>query len=151
MNDRAAWRENDRLRSEASAILVDASLENDVQTYVQPSITFVYAPDGPTSEDTPIGDVAEIMRSALASEREAERFANGGRRGVVLRLGLLDGPGTGNDHPNPDLGSTLHVADAGRAFLAALTAPSGIYNVCRNDERVTNARFAETTGWTPMR
>jgi hypothetical protein len=33
--------------------------------------------------------------------------------------------------------------------LAALTVPSGIYNVCRDGERVSNRRFAEATGWRP--
>ena len=48
---------------------------------------------------------------------------------------------TGQDHPNPGLGATLHAEDAGRALLAALTVPSGIYNVCRDRERVSNHLF----------
>ena len=89
------------------------------------------------------------MRSALAAEEQAARFAAAGRHGVVLRLGLLDGPGTGHDQPNPALGASLHTEDAGRALLAALTVPSGIYNVCRDGERVSSRRFAEATGWRP--
>lgn len=143
------WRENDRLRSEASAIVVDASLTADVKTYVQPTVTFVY-PDGPVTEQTPVRSVVPvIMRSALDAERQAARFATAGRNGVVLRLGLLDGPGTGQDHPNRGLGATLHAEDAGRALLAALTVPSGIYNVCRDGERVSNRLFAEASGWHP--
>ena len=148
MGQPEAWRENDRLRAEASAILVEAALAVDVKTYVQPTITFVYPAGQPVSEDTPVrNDVPVIMRSALAAEQQAARFAAAGRRGVVLRLGLLDGPGTGNGHPNPSLGATLHVEDAGRALLAALDVPSGIFNVCRDGERVSNHRFAEATGW----
>ncbi|HEU5390852.1 MAG TPA: NAD-dependent epimerase/dehydratase family protein [Streptosporangiaceae bacterium] len=144
-----AWRENDRLRAEASAVLVDAALAADVKTYVQPTVTFVY-PDGPVTEETPVREaVPVIMRSALAAERQAARFAAAGRHGVVLRLGLLDGPGAGQDHPNRGLGATLHADDAGQALLAALAAPSGIYNVCRDGERVSNRLFAETTGWRP--
>ena len=116
---------------------------------MQPTVTFVY-PDGlPASEDTPVDEVSPILRSALAAERETARFARGGRRGVVLRLGLIDGPGTGNDRPVPVLGSTLHVADAARALLAALAVPSGIYNVCRDGERVSNSRFTRAAGWHP--
>jgi len=148
MGQPEAWRENDRLRADASAILVDAALAGEVKTYVFPSITFVYPAGQPVSEDTPVrNDVPVIMRSALAAEQQAARFAAAGRRGVVLRLGLLDGPGTGNGHPNPSLGATLHVEDAGRALLAALDVPSGIFNVCRDGERVSNHRFAEATGW----
>jgi nucleoside-diphosphate-sugar epimerase len=140
--DKAAWRENDRLRIEASRNLVDASLRSRVRTYVQPTVTFVYRKTGP---------VDELLRSALSAEGETLRFAAAGRRGVVLRFGLLDGPGTGNDEPEPRLGATLHVEDAGRALLAALTAPSGIYNVCRDGEGVSNAKFGRVTGWRPNR
>jgi hypothetical protein len=34
-------------------------------------------------------------------------------------------------------------------LLAALTLPSGIYNVCRDGERVSNRRFSQATGWHP--
>jgi nucleoside-diphosphate-sugar epimerase len=118
---------------------------------VQPTVTFAYPAGQPVSEDTPIGDVPVILRSALTAERQAARFATAGRRGVVLRLGLLDGPGTGHDRPNPALGATLHTEDAGRALLAALTVPSGIYNVCRDGERVSNHRFIAASGWHAMR
>ena len=151
MQQPEAWRENDRLRAEASAILVDAALDAQVKTYVQPTVTFVYPAGLPVSEETSVGDVAEILRSALAAEQQAARFARAGRRGVVLRLGLLDGPGTGKDHPDPALGATLHTADAGRALLAALDVRSGLYNVCRDAERVSNHRFSGVTGWRPLR
>jgi hypothetical protein len=38
---------------------------------------------------------------------------------------------------------------SGRALLAALTLASGIYNVCRDGERVSNRRFSQATGWNP--
>lgn len=145
------WRDNDRLRAEASAILVDAALLAGVAVYVQPTVTFVYPSGQPATEQTPVGDVPDILRSALAAEQQAARFAAAGRRGVVLRLGLLDGPGTGKDQPNPAMGATLHTGDAGRALLAALGLPSGIYNVCRDGERVSNHKFAAAAAWRPRR
>ena len=144
-----AWRDNDRLRADASRILVDAAFGAGVATYVQPTVTFVYPGEGPVSEDTPITDVSVILRSALAAEHEADRFARASHRGVVLRFGLLDGPGTGHDAPIGALGATLHIADAARALLSALTLPSGIYNVCRDGERVSNSRFTRAAGWHP--
>ena len=144
-----AWRENDHLRADASRILVDAALASDVSVYVQPTVTFVYPPDAPASEETPIGEVSEILRSAIAAEFETDRFARAGRRGVVLRLGLVDGPGTGHDQPVRALGASLHVADAAQALCCALRAQSGIYNVCRDGERVSNSRFQGATGWRP--
>jgi nucleoside-diphosphate-sugar epimerase len=149
ISDPDAWRENDRLRAEASKILVDAAIDAGVAVYVQPTVTFVYPPHGPVSEDTPVGEVSSLLRSALVAEQQAERFARAGGRGVVLRFGLLDGPGTGAYPPLAELGATLHVSDAGRALLAALSLPSGIYNVCRDGERVSSERFARAAGGCP--
>lgn len=149
ISDPDAWHENDRLRSDASRILVDAAIAAGTSVYVQPTVTFVYPSDARASEDTPVGEVLPILRSALVAERETERFASSGGRGVVLRLGLLDGPGTGNDLPMDVFGATLHVTDAARALLAALTLPSGTYNVCRDGERISNERFTRAVGWHP--
>jgi nucleoside-diphosphate-sugar epimerase len=150
ISDPDAWRENDRLRAEASRILVDAAIAADAEVYVQPTVAFVYPPEGPASEDTPVREVLPILRSALAAEQQAERFARAGGRGVVLRFGLLDGPGTWFDEPMGDFGATLHVSDAGRALLSALSLPSGTYNVCRDGERVSNELFADAAGWHPQ-
>jgi len=151
LSDPDAWRENDRLRADASKILVDAAIAAKVAVYVQPSVTFVYPTKGPVSEDTPVGEVSPLLRSVLVAEQQAERFARAGGRGVVLRLGLLDGPGTGEYPALAGLGATLHVSDAGRALLAALSLPSGIFNICRDGERVSAERFARATGWYPQR
>jgi nucleoside-diphosphate-sugar epimerase len=142
-----AWEENDRLRTEAARLLVDAALAAGVATFVQPTVAFVYPQDAPADEDTPVGEVAPNLRSALVAEQEAARFAAAGRRGVVLRLGLLDGPGTGHGPLYGVYGTTLHVADAAAALLAALSVPSGIYNVCRDGERISNERFKRAVGW----
>lgn len=150
ISDPDAWRENDRLRADASRILVDAAIAAGAAVYVQPTVTFVYPPDGPVSEDTPVREVIPILRSALAAEQQTERFARAGGRGVVLRLGLLDGPGTWYEQPMGDFGATLHISDAGRALLAALWLPSGIYNVCRDGERVSTERFTRAAGWHPQ-
>jgi nucleoside-diphosphate-sugar epimerase len=150
VSDVEAWRENDRLRAEASRILVDAAIAAGATLYLQPTVTFVYPPDGPASEDTSVGKVLPILRSALVAEQQTERFARAGGRGVVLRFGLLDGPGTWYDEPMGDFGATLHIGDAGQALLLALSLPSGIYNVCRDGERVSNERFAGAAGWHPQ-
>jgi NAD dependent epimerase/dehydratase family len=70
-----AWRENDRLRADASRILVDGALSAGVSVYVQPTVTFVYPPEGSASEDTPIGEVSAIKRSALAALHVAGALA----------------------------------------------------------------------------
>jgi nucleoside-diphosphate-sugar epimerase len=151
--DPEAWRENDRLRSEAAPILVDAALDAGVERFVFPSITFVYPATGPADESTPVADpVPETARSALEAEQEVTRFAEAGRHGVILRLGLLYGPGTGSDVPAKRFafyGSTLRIEDAGSALAASLAIPSGVYNVGSDGERISNRRLQEASGWRP--
>src|SRR4051794_307823 len=149
VGDPDAWRENDHLRADASRILVEAAIAAGAEVYARPPPPSASPPDSPASGATPVGDVLPILRPALAAEEQAERFAGAGGRGVVLRFGLLDGPGPWYDEPMGDFGATLHVSDAGRALLAALSLPSGIYNVCRDGERVSAERFARTVGWRP--
>jgi nucleoside-diphosphate-sugar epimerase len=132
------WVENDRLRTDASRILVDCALDSGVEIYVFPSITFA-SPDRP------------FTRSVLDGEREAHRFAATGRTGVVLRFGLLDGPGTKYAGPDLRYGATLHVDDAGEALARALEVPSGVYSVCRDGENVSNEAFKGVSGWRPTR
>ena len=142
-----AWEENDRLRAEASRVLVDAALANGVETLIFPSLAFVY-PDGPADEDTPtLG--TDQTRTALEAERQVQRFTDAGGRGVVLRLGLLWGSTTGLDDPNEHYGTTLHISDAGSALLAALDVPAGVYNVTSDGGRISNAKFKAATGWQP--
>jgi hypothetical protein len=43
------------------------------------------------------------------------------------------------------------VHDAARALLVALTLLSGIYNVCRDGEHVSNLRFTRPAGSHPDR
>jgi nucleoside-diphosphate-sugar epimerase len=150
---REAWLENDRLRREATGILVDAALAAGVECFVFPSLAFIYPPSGPVDESTPLPDeVYEIGRSAVDGERHVARFCAGGGRGVVLRLGGLYGPGTESETPAERylaFGATLPIEDAGRAIAAGLQAPAGVYNVVRDGERVTNTRFKTATGWSP--
>src|SRR5687767_1847754 len=46
ISDLDAWLENDRLRADASRILVDAALTAGAEVYVQPTVTFVYPQRG---------------------------------------------------------------------------------------------------------
>lgn len=55
MDDREAWRDNDRLRTEASRLLVEAALAAGTTTYVQASVPFLYPPDAPEPSLTPRG------------------------------------------------------------------------------------------------
>lgn len=73
--------------------------------------------------EAPIGEVAAILRSALIAERETDRFAQRGGRGVVLRFGLFDGPGTGHEQPLPASGP------APRHRRSPCAPPDGIHSI----------------------
>ena len=162
MTDRDAWRMNDRLRTEATANLVDAALQHDVERFVQESITFFYADAGVAwiEEDSAIEGAWEILDSALDAEREVARFQNGGGIGISLRMSSLYGPGrvsaeqiaTVVDRKSPIVGngdnfvSHLHIEDSGSAVAASLNAPAGTYNVSE-DEPVTSRQDLETLAY----
>lgn len=145
MGHRGAWAANDRLRSEATSILVDAAIANEVARFVQQSITFVY-PDGGDEwldETTPVVVSRDSHRSVLDAEAQVERFRQYGGFGVTLRLSSLYGPGSASaellasvsEHRLTMAGdgrnfvSSVHSHDAATATLAALTAPGDVYNV----------------------
>lgn len=170
MSKRASWTMNDRLRAVATSHLVDAALARDVEAFIQQSITFVYA-DGNDRwlyEDAPIDTVWDVLDSALVAEDHVARFTGGGGRGVVLRCSSLYGPGSASQEyvtavaarKLPIVGSGgnytshLHTQDAGTAIVAALNAPTGVYNVT-DDTPVTKREeleaLANTLGVKPPR
>jgi 2-alkyl-3-oxoalkanoate reductase len=143
-----AWHENDRLRGPATQLLVDGALSAATAVIVMPTAAFVYPP-GPADESTPLADVPDHLRSALEAESHLRRFTNAGRRGVALRLGSLYGPEADSRTPSDRYKVHLHTHDAGRALVAALTCPGGIYNVCDDTDPVSHDRFTEATNWRP--
>lgn len=149
---REAWSMNDRLRSEATRLLVDAALVAGVDRLVQQSITFVYADGGDMwlDEDAPIGPVRENLRSALDAEAEVDRFRLGGGTGVTLRHALVYGPRASDEYVaalrageiviqgnGANFVSSVHVDDLATSLVAALEAPDGVYNV--SDDRPVTA------------
>lgn len=140
-----AWTLNDRLRTEGSRNLADAVLASTAEVFVVPTIAFFYPP-GPADETTALAPVPPHLRSALDAESEAIRVTAAGRRGVVLRFGLLWGPGTGADEPNfAAYDATLNIASAAKALATALDIPGGIYNVVDDGQRISDAKFRAAT------
>ena len=149
----AAWKENDRIRTEGTRVLVDAARAAGVGAVVYPSIAFLYA-DGADrwldAASAPL-DVPPMLQSALAAEREVQRFAEGGGRGVVLRMGVFYGPDAPNTRWSAGLArrgigmvlgrdeaywSHVWVDDAAAAVVAAAErAPAGTFDVVEDDPR----------------
>jgi nucleoside-diphosphate-sugar epimerase len=148
----SAWAENDRLRTEAAAHLVDAALATGVERVIQESICFPYDDQGDRwiTESDPTDHIGPFSGAAAAEAANA-RFAAEGGTGVVLRFAQFYAPDASHTvafnkllrrRLNPFIGppanymSSIHAEDAGAAVAAALGAPSGIYNV-GDDEPLT--------------
>ena len=145
---RSAWRPNDRIRSEGSAAIASAAIAEGVTRLVQESFGPTYPDRGDDwiDESTPLAPAAHTA-SSVDAERSARRFAAQGGVGVVLRFGLfygadatmqamLDMIGKGwapfPGDPRAFL-SSLAQEDAATAVVAALEAPTGVYNVVEDD------------------
>jgi nucleoside-diphosphate-sugar epimerase len=155
------WRENDRIRQEGSTAVVNAAIAAGVGRVVQESITFMYPDRGDAWIDESVAlETSPLGEAIVTSESNAARFAKEGATGVVLRFGLFYGPGSESTeqflraarrHVGPVAGppgafqSSIHVADAGRAVVAALALPSGTYNVV-DDEPLTKKAYARALG-----
>ena len=143
---------NNRVRIEGTRNLVDAALATGARRIVAESIAFAYAPAGGRvkEEDAPLfTDAPPPLGAVVAAVAELERLITGTARieGLVLRYGMLYGPGTYYDRRGSTatdivagrvplvegatgMYSWLHVDDAASAAVAALErgAP-GLYNV----------------------
>jgi UDP-glucose 4-epimerase len=154
MADPAAWAENDRVRTEASAAIARAAQAAGVKRLVQESIAFVYADGGDAwlDEDAPVAG-GGVTTTALTAERNARELFGGDT--VVLRFGLFMGPDSGSAHAALDAAHegasiaagpptayrpTLWLDDAAAAIAAAVHVPAGTYNVADADPP-TNAEI----------
>ena len=150
-----SFRENDRVRREGSANLVNAGLAAGVTRFIQESFAPVYADGGARwlDETAPVRP-ASYNRTVLDAERSADRFTASGGVGVVLRFALFYGA---DSRLLPDMlgmlrkgiaplpgaadayASSISHDDAARAVITALAVPAGAYNVC--DEPVQRREY----------
>jgi len=140
---------NARLRDEGTRHLVAAAVRAGARRLIAQSIGFIYA-QGPTPhhEGDPLlpeshpaygGTVTGVMsleRQVLSAPLE----------GVVLRYGLLYGPGTGFAAPVGP--GAVHVDAAAKAAeLAVAHGPPGIYNVAEADGYASSEKAVQAFGW----
>jgi nucleoside-diphosphate-sugar epimerase len=144
--------ENNRVRTEGTRNLLDAALATGARRMLAQSIAFVYAPTGDLvkEEDASLfTDAPPPLGAAVAAVAELEQkvTSTAGIDGLVLRYGMLYGPGTYHDRRGSTAAdiiagrvpvvagatgmySWLHVDDAASAAVAALERGGpGIYNV----------------------
>lgn len=156
---RWSWRENDRLRREGSAALVDAALAAGVSRFLQESFGPAYADAGDRwiDEHSPLHPAA-YNRTILDAERSAERFAESSGAGISMRFSVFYGadsralldmvemirrgwsplPGDRNAFV-----SSISHDDAATAVVALLEAPSGAYTVT-DDEPLPRGEWVDS-------
>ena len=152
----SAWNEHNRLRQEATPLLVQAAAAVGVRRVIKESVAFSY-PDGGddwiTEDVDPVPDA--FMQPTLDGERATLDGARHGIDGVVLRFGFFYGPGCRMEEQlsavrsgvSPLLGSpdayqpAIHIEDAAAAVVAALEVAPGVYNIA--DEPLTKRRWVE--------
>jgi nucleoside-diphosphate-sugar epimerase len=153
-----AWTENDRVRKEGSSAIIDAALAAGVPRVVQESVSMIYPDRGDAwiTEECP-PDNFPMAEGNLVAEANTERFSAAGGIGVVLRFGWFYGSGATHSEeffamarhhisimigPPDSYVSSIHVADAGAAVVAALAVPKGVYNVV-DDVPLTKRSYAD--------
>lgn len=152
-----AWKENERIRTEASTNLVDAALAAGARRFVQEALAFIYVDAGEewVDEDAPV-DGGSFNQGVHTAEDQVARFTAAGGAGVVLRFGLFHASDSEQTQqalrfarrglamtvgPPDAYLSIIELDDAASAVVAALGAPAGVYNVV-DDEPLTRREHA---------
>jgi nucleoside-diphosphate-sugar epimerase len=148
----AAYGNNARIRIAGTRNLLAAVAQaGSVRRFVVQSIAFAYAPgEEPHDEGDPLNlaDPARAVTVKGAADMERQVLASPGLHAMVLRYGLLYGPGAWHDYPSRKPG--LHVDAAAQAALLATTrGKAGVYNIADDDGVVSIAKARAALGFDP--
>jgi nucleoside-diphosphate-sugar epimerase len=147
----AAYASNARIRTEGTRNLLAAAQAAGARRFIVQSIAFAYAPGGephPETDPLNLADPARAVTVKGAADMERQVLAASGPEAVVLRYGLLYGPGTWYETAAPR--PALHVDAAAQAALLAITrGAAGIYNIADDDGVVSIAKARAELGFDP--
>ena len=141
---------NARIRVEGTRNLIAAAQAASVRRFIVQSIAFGYASGvEPYAESDPLnladGPRVGTMRGAANME---EQVLASGMQAIVLRYGLLYGPGTWSEGPGRR--PPLHVDAAAHAALLAVTrGATGVYNIADDEGTVSIERARAELGFDP--
>ncbi len=145
----AAYPRNARIRIEGTRNLVAAAKAAGARRFIVQSVAFAYLPGRePYVETDPLNlvDGPRLPTVRAAADME-QQVLSSGMEPIVLRYGLLYGPGAWTEGPARK--PPLHVdAAAGAAFLT-LTRGSGIYNIADDDGTVSIEKARRELGFDP--
>ena len=145
----ASYAANARIRIEGTRNLMAAAHGAPVRRFIVQSIAFAYAAGGEPHAETDPLNVNDPMRSVTvkgALDMEQQVLGDPGIEGIVLRYGLLYGPGTW--HMTSIRKPALHVDAAAHAALLAISRGSpGIYNIADDEGIVSIAKARSELGF----
>jgi nucleoside-diphosphate-sugar epimerase len=147
----ASYAANARIRTEATRNLLAAARAASARRFIVQSIAFAYVPGRePHAETDPLnlGDPMRAVTVKGAADMESQVLGEGAVEGIVLRYGLLYGPGTW--YSTPERKPALHVDAAAQAALLAVSrGRKGIYNVAEDDGVVVIDKARAELGFDP--
>jgi len=127
----ASYPKNARIRTEGTRNLVAAAQAAAASRFIVQSIAFAYPPGGEPHPETDPLNFADPLRAVTvkgAADMERQVLEAPGTAAIVLRYGLLYGPGTWSQTAARK--PALHVDAAAHAALLAVTrGAAGIYNI----------------------
>ena len=127
----ASYPKNARIRTEGTRNLVAAAQAAAARRFIVQSIAFAYPPGGEPHPETDPLNFADPLRAVTvkgAADMERQVLEAPGTAAIVLRYGLLYGPGTWSQTAARK--PALHVDAAAHAALLAVTrGAAGIYNI----------------------
>jgi nucleoside-diphosphate-sugar epimerase len=148
----ASYANNARIRTDGTRNLIAAAHAAGARRFVVQSIAFAYAPGGEPHPETDPLNLADPMRAVTvkgAADMERQVLEAPGMEGIVLRYGLLYGPGTWSPD-GPGRKPALHVdAAAKAALLTVARGAAGVYNVADDDGAVSIAKARAALGFEP--
>jgi nucleoside-diphosphate-sugar epimerase len=147
----ASYAANARIRIEGTRNLIAAARAVKVSRFIVQSIAFAYAPGGEPHAEADSLNLADPVRAVTvrgAADMEHQVLSEPSFLAIVLRYGLLYGPGTWSEGPSRKPG--LHVDAAAHAALLATTRGArGIYNIADDDGIVSIAKARAELGFEP--
>jgi nucleoside-diphosphate-sugar epimerase len=147
----ASYSRNARIRSEGTRNLLAAAQAASAARFIVQSIAFAYSPGWephPESDPLNLADPKRAVTVKGAADMEQQVLTASALDGILLRYGLLYGPGTWYEASAPK--PVLHVDAAAQAALLAMTrGRAGIYNVADDDGVVSIAKARAELGFDP--
>lgn len=147
----------DRLRIVGTRNLVDAAKAAGVRRMIAQSLAIVYSLRAePATEQDPLADNSPTLGDTVEGVHSLEAAVEELPKGIILRYGLLYGPGTwysrigpfadavrqGERPASSGISSFIHVEDAARAAMLAIDWPACVVNIVDDEP-------AAGTEWLP--